>query len=509
MDTVEIKHPFPIAADPVADGAPDKFPIDCFPPQIREVAEDMARVYQTPACLPAMSALAILSGAAGKWAEVHGAYKDRGTRLNLYVIAAAERGSGKGNTSQLAEPVRLREAVMQGEHRKRIAGHKADAGILRARIYKAEKSSGGGADLQDMHRRLAELEREARRHVALTLDNATSEAAIATLQDNGEELFCVSSEAGGAIKVALGRYTKGNASDFEWLLSAYSGDAMSVRRVNREAVTLESPCLSLLWMTQPSVLRELCANPETQERGLTARMLIFDSGARRQHDNGDNLAFTKGGQWKALVNRVLDMRATGKPVEIHCQPEAREVFRLFNNESVDYGREAFAGLDGELSRWAENAIKVAGLFALASGADTITPETANNACAVVKWCSFNYLAILAAGRRERKREELKRLLDIVRENGGEVTLRDLTRRNGITRVDITEILSAFPGAVEIERRITEGTQGGRPSEIITMPSAKPAKPAKPHLADSQDEGFAGNAGFGTMGGAETEGPGHA
>ena len=510
MDTTEIKHPFPtvaaLDADPAAGGTPDKFPLWAFPPQIREVSEDLARVYQIPVCLATMSGLGALSGAVGKWAEVRGAYRDKATRTNLYIIAGAERGTGKGNTSKLADPIRLRESIMQGESRARIANTKAQASMLRARIKKVETSGKGGADLQDMHIRLAELDREARRHIALTIDNATSEAAIATLQDNGEELFCVSSEAGAAIKVILGRYNKGSITDFDWLLSAYSGDAMNVIRVNRPPVTLESPCLSMLWMTQPSVLRELCANPEAQERGLTARALIFDTGARAQHDNGDNLAFTKGGQWKTLVDSFLDKRATGKPVVISCPPESSEVFRLFNNEAVDYGRAAFAGMGGELSRWRENAIKVAGLFALASGMDTITPDTANNACAVVKWAGFNYLSMLKAGLRERKREELDRLLYIIDEHGGEVALGDLKKSHGKDRKHIEGVMAAFPGRLKIDIRPQPKGKAGQPAQfLIALPKTNPTNPTNPpqhgNSVDSVDS-FSG-------GGVETEGFDHA
>src|SRR5438552_3856668 len=47
-------------------GAPDKFPIADFPALLRAVAEELAKVYQTPVCMPAMSAIAALSGSTGQ-----------------------------------------------------------------------------------------------------------------------------------------------------------------------------------------------------------------------------------------------------------------------------------------------------------------------------------------------------------------------------------------------------------------------------------------------------------
>jgi hypothetical protein len=53
-------------------GAPANFPEGALPPLLRTVANDMATVYQTPRCLPAMSALAVLSGAVGSSVVVIG-----------------------------------------------------------------------------------------------------------------------------------------------------------------------------------------------------------------------------------------------------------------------------------------------------------------------------------------------------------------------------------------------------------------------------------------------------
>jgi hypothetical protein len=133
--------------------------------------------------------------------------------------------------------------------------------------------------------------------------------------------------------------------------------------------------------------------------------LIFDTGGRREHDDRKSLAFTRAECWGAFLKCILEDRLTAaEPREIACSLEAREVFATFHDESVDLERGPFADLAGELSRWRENAIKVAGLFAMAEGAKEVSAALAERAVAVVRWCGFNYLGLLQAGRRERLRE---------------------------------------------------------------------------------------------------------
>jgi hypothetical protein len=137
--------PPPDAPNTVQDysiGAPDQFPIDAFPPKLRGIAQELAAVYQTPVCLSAMASLAITSAAVGSSVEVEGAYKDKRTRLNLYVIAAAERGSGKGNVGETLTRVICRRAEILAEgNRDIIATRKGEVGLLRTEITRLERSS--------------------------------------------------------------------------------------------------------------------------------------------------------------------------------------------------------------------------------------------------------------------------------------------------------------------------------------------------------------------------------
>jgi hypothetical protein len=475
-----VVYPKPSATPDAVDlsiGAPKNFPIVDFPPLLRTVAENMAEVYQTPVCLPAMSALAVLSGAVGKSVVIQGGYKDKLTRLNLYVIAVAERGCGKGNVGEtLCGPLSRRSKELADQHRKiaavkcgELGALKREIGILEGQAAKATGSERANLldSLSNRHARLAELEVAAAREVTLLVGDTTSEALARVLADNKEELFTYSAEAGAAVKVALGKYSDKGESDCDLLLSSYSGDSVRTSRVTRKGVQLENPCLALLWLVQDCIARKLFGDSEAVNRGLTARLLIFDTGARREHDDRKSLTFSQETNWSNFLAGILDRRlADDAPLEIICTAEAREVFAQFHDVSVDLERGAFADLTGELSRWRENAIKVAGLFALAESKTTISADVAARACAVVRWCGFNYLGLLQSGRRERMHEEFERVAQLLRSNGGEMPVGRLASAHGIKREQLNALVAMFPAELEIERRAQAGA--GRPAEVVRL-----------------------------------------
>ncbi len=474
------------AAPDLTLGSPDNFPVSALPPIVREVAEDFAKVYQVPVCLPAMTALSVLSGAIGQSIVARSAYKDKDTSLNTYAIAASERGTGKGNIGeQLARPLTERSAQLAERHKDIVAQQRGEIGILKKEIQKLENSAaiatgterhGAEAALAEKHLRAEHLERESKRKRTLHVANATGPGLARALGDNHETTFSFSSEAGAAVRVALGRHNDDGGGDFDVLLMAYSRDCYKDDRMGREGITLTSPCVALLWLVQGCVLRELLANPEAFDRGLTARVLTFATGAERQLADRRSLATTTGGKWRAFIDKILDIRLEreGKePAAIEAASAAREVFADFSDESVMLGRGPFADLDGELSRWGENSIKVAGLIAAAEDTPTISADQARRACEIVRWAGYSYLSLLSTGRRERQQKQRDRLADILRDNGGIVTLRELERRNAITKSIIAGIIAAFPGDFIMERETTG--KAGRPSEILRLPGAKSAK----------------------------------
>lgn len=494
--------PRPIAAGDERDyslGFPDRFPIQALPASLREIVEQLAAVYQTPICMPAMAALAVVSAAVGKSVVVKGGYKDKQTRLNLYVIAAAERGSGKGNIGEtLARPLHERGTAVAEKHRDHISSLRGEVGLLKSEIALLEKKSSNATGdsraeteglLTKKHLRLEEIDRDSKRDVTLMISDSSSEALARCLADNHETLFSCSSEAGSALKIALGKYTDGKG-DFELLLNGYSGDFVASARITRAKVELKEPCLTLFWLVQPVLLRQLCGDDEAFSRGLTARPLIFDSEARREFDNREVVEFTHADQWAKLLGGILDARfldQTAPPRIVQASKEARDVFSDLHDESVRLEREKFADLKGELSRWRENAIKVAGLFALIEETDELTADHARRGVEIVRWAANNYLSLLQSGRRQRQQDRLESILGHIDDAGGAIHVGDLAKRHGINRTSLDAVMAACPGAIEIVKRPQPKGQAGQPAQIVRRATGKSTQSGEsPYLANSLD-----------------------
>lgn len=455
-------------------GRPEKFPVDALPLALWTVTTSMAKTYQVPFCLPAMSGLAALSGAVGKSIVVVGGHKDKITHLNLYVVAASERGTGKGNVAErLTKSIVIANDLLREKHDATTAIARSRLGVLKKEIGKLESTCATKTgiereqaenELEVKNRQLIDAERESvnGERSTLLVQNSTSEGLAAALAASGETLFSYSAEAGATLRVCLGKYTDGKG-DFDLLLSAYSVEFARLDRAGRPPINLKAPCQSLLWLAQGCVIRELCASPEAIERGLTARCLIFESGAEREFDDRLSLSADTAA-WDELLSDILCRRLKGRLGTIQADAEAREVFSKFHDESVTLGRTHFQDLDGELSRWKENAIKVAGLFAVIEGADRISPDMAARGCDVVRWCAYSYLSILNAGRSQAKAKDMARLLEIVAQHGGAVSLGELDKSHGLVRKQVEATLAACPGRLELVKLPPNGP--GRPREIL-------------------------------------------
>jgi hypothetical protein len=141
-------------------------------------------------------------------------------------------------------------------------------------------------------------------------------------------------------------------------------------------------------------------------------------------------------------------------------------------------RNLYPELTGEFSRWRENAIKVAGVFAVAEGSATVESAHANRACGVIHWTAMNYIRMLQAGREERREKafgrDWERMREILNACGGRIALGKLQQRHGIKRERVEELIAAYPGWITIDQTPREPGKPGRTPETVTWaaPAAK-------------------------------------
>src|SRR5208337_1143841 len=107
----------------------------------------------------------------------------------------------------------------------------------------------------------------------LVCEDITHQALEQKLAENDETLFSASSDAGQALSILLGRHNSLGRADDTLYVKAYSGDPFRTTRISRKAVSLNSPCLSLLWFVQPDKLDSMLAADALMQGGFLARTM--------------------------------------------------------------------------------------------------------------------------------------------------------------------------------------------------------------------------------------------
>ena len=154
-------------------------------------------------------------------------------------------------------------------------------------------------------------------------------------------------------------------------------------------------------------------------------------------------------EWDVLVRRAVAIRESSR--EIPCSSEAREIFRSFHNEAVRLRNEQFRSIEGELGRWRENAIRVAGgqciADALVGGDDLdsilLTSGHVQRGVAIARWSHLHSIVMLNRGMAERQWQRVETLQNLLLRYQGKVTLRDLRLRHGFASQEVRSLVTEY------------------------------------------------------------------
>ncbi len=457
------------------------------------MVEATAKQTQTPHALAAVVALGVASASIGRGLLV----KSGGSRVtpaNIYLLAIARSGVGKGQTySYVSKPIHAAEAQAVDEWKtSRMSNIVATLDVTKGRAKRAKEKA--TSELDDESRKiliesLADLDKEQRRLEeerdscpCYVVGDITREAlAMRIGAQPNEALASFSPEARGILGVIRGRYGNGETSDEDIYLSAYSGEPLSVHRVNREPVSLRNPCLTVVWMTQPDAAQSLLADERMTVSGLLPRFLICDVKAEQQYEPDEMPEMDRSviESWSALVKELLGYRTCGlDPIVIDATGDACKVLRDFKNETVNRVRNDgdLRDVDSYVARWGENAWRIAlvlhgGELGGDAHREKLGKATAENAVRIVRWFIREQLAILAASRSDRFKVRLEKLLGILRDAGGSKTLGQLKDSNGFDADEVKSLAERFPHQLLVEKL----EQVGRPSFVARI-APTPIKP---------------------------------
>ena len=256
--------------------AAEPFPLHCLPPLVEAMAKEVCATERVPESLVGCCALGILSASIGAGLAVQSA-SNRVTRGNIYLLASAESGSGKSETFRhMAKPFQQFEMdrIKRWKEQDRpdaIAKRELlEVDIKECKKQYAKKHDDDiGEEVKKFELEMEELQKRLD-PPTLSCEDVTTEKLADLLSKNDEQLASLSPDALSIVNILLGRYNKLDRTDEGLYLKAYSGDPCVIHRMSRDPISLESPCLTALWLTQPDKLQSLLDERSLNEGGLNS-----------------------------------------------------------------------------------------------------------------------------------------------------------------------------------------------------------------------------------------------
>jgi hypothetical protein len=469
-----------------ADEGDTPFPLDCLPPVLREIIREVGRSLLVPDELTAVCALGTVSAALGAGLEIFTG-PGRTLRGNLFLLGVADSGNGKGQafetiTSPWFEFDRELARKWCSNEKPRIEAEILSLEMRLKAKAKSIKGKGGETGSPQVLDDLAVLKRELheaqgkKSEPQLIVGDITSEAlAVAMAKGHLESLSSMSSEARGCVDVLAGRYNK--KSDEAIYLSGFSGDPYRVDRISNRTVRLNRPCLSVLWLMQPDKLHEILANKALTESGLLPRFLLCCTKAEPQFISETALPIDPSvlSAWAALVGEIASnfhQAASARHITASC--EAQRAMNQFYNVLVSRRKSGgdLQDINIYVARWVEQSWRLALVLHAAlhkkdAAVHHLDGTTASNAIQIVEWFAQHQMAVLAAGREERRTEKLFRLIDVLQTKPSRsCTLRDLKRRHNIDESTVRAIALEHADKLIVEKQTHAGR--GRPTEIVRL-----------------------------------------
>jgi len=258
----------------------------------------------------------------------------------------------------------------------------------------------------------------------------TTEAKLATLlRDNNEVLNAISFEAGAAVQILAGKFSKAQSgaitTEDTLMLSAYSQERYKNDRLTTESVELIAPTVNMMWMVQPRYIPSLFGNDSLASGGFLARCLTFNSHAEAQELTGDEPEISRDlmEAFHDKVEMLFEVFRFGSGVKVvRPSEEASEIMRQYHNECVRLRKGALRDIQQFPARWCEIAWKVAlNLHAMEYGAQSpdheLTGDIADKAIRIVRWFASEFLELMRAGREDAVDAEAETLQQYILNKG--------------------------------------------------------------------------------------------
>lgn len=365
-----------------------QFPVNIFPPWLREFVEALAEATQTPVDLAGMLALSVIATATARKVivQIRPGYEEP---VNVFVVVSmppANRKSAvfRAMVRRIEEFERLEAKTMEAT----IARQQNLVEIEEARL-KQIRGKATTAKAADRHMLIEEASDLAATIAAmpvstsprLIVDDCTPEKLAKLLQEQNGRLAVLSAE-GDVFEILAGRYSSG-VGNFGVYLRGHAGDPIRVDRVGRPPEFVDAPALTVGLAVQPAVIRGLVTKDGFRGRGLLGRFLysLPESMLGRRKVSVESVAEGVRASYEQNISKLLSIPVP-EPDEDFPQchvlvldPAAERAFMTF--QAWLEPKLAEFGELGQISDWAGKlsgaVARITGLLHMADYADWPEP----------------------------------------------------------------------------------------------------------------------------------------
>ena len=287
--------------------------IDALPNVLKERSLLCAKERQVPFEIALLVSLSAIATAVGKGLVVDSG-RWRMTRGNLFILVGTASGIGKSEVFRdLYQPILDFDSelsqwwVSEATVRARAGEELLKAQISGIRSAIRQIPRGGDLKIFRMLQK-AVSKRELCAHFmnppSLLADDATSEALGELMSCSNETISTVSADA----RYTLKRLSVANSKEESFYLKGFSGDLTLSNRISRRSVTLRTPCLSALFLTQRDAYRSFIVNAVKNRSGLLPRFLHGDFKSTTDIPAGFDLrrAATVRNHYKLRVTEIIE-----------------------------------------------------------------------------------------------------------------------------------------------------------------------------------------------------------
>jgi hypothetical protein len=251
------------------------FPVGVFPTAVERHVAALAEATQTPRDLPGTVALGVVAASIGGRIDVQCPTWVEPT--NLFTVPVMPPASRKSAVvAACRAPLVDAERQLRDELGSQVHDTQTEWEILHKRAESAKAKaakSGEHDDLADAQEAVRAAEDARARIVAwprLSTADATPEALVGLLAEQGGRIAALSAEA-GVFASLTGRYAK--TPNLDPVLMAHAGDTITVDRRSRAPEHVDHPALTIVASIQPFALREMVDRDDFAGRGLLARVM--------------------------------------------------------------------------------------------------------------------------------------------------------------------------------------------------------------------------------------------